>query len=124
MEVAEVLIIDDSTEICILVSHILKSIQLTSHSVHTLLDAVLYLVKNRYPVILLDNHLPDGLGIDFIKYIKKASPHSKIIMITAYDNVETKTKAEEMGADLFIAKPFTKAILCEAVIEMLKTDRD
>ena len=119
MKLAEVLLVDDNPEICLLVSHMLKSIDLTTDCVHTLADALVYLVKNNYPVVLLDNHLPDGLGIDFIKYIKNAFPDSKIVIITAFDNDATKTKAHDMGADFFIAKPFSKATLCEKVTELV-----
>lgn len=59
-------------------------------------------------MFFLDNHLPDGLGIDFVDYIKTNYPTTKIVMITAYDTITDKQQAISKGVDFFIGKPFTK----------------
>lgn len=59
-------------------------------------------------IIFLDNHLPDGLGVNFIGYIKRFHPVTKIIMITAHDTVTDAKKAYKEGVDYFIGKPFSK----------------
>ena len=38
-------------------------------------------------ILFLDNHLPDGFGLDFIKYVKSVYPKVKIVMITAHDGL-------------------------------------
>jgi two-component system OmpR family response regulator len=119
IEITEVLIVDDNPEICLLVCHILKNIGIPADTAYSLADATDRLGKNAYSIILLDNHLPDGLGIDFISYIKQNFADSKIVLITAFDDIETKTRALEIGADIFIGKPFTKDHLCEVVTELL-----
>jgi two-component system OmpR family response regulator len=63
---------------------------------------------NEPEIIFLDNHLPDGLGVNFISYIKRFHPLSKIVMITAHDNLADKQKAFKEGVDYFIGKPFSK----------------
>ena len=47
-----------------------------------------HLQKNDPPVIFLDNHLSDGMGIDHVARIKKEHPSSCIIMITAHDTID------------------------------------
>lgn len=109
------LIIDDEIDICYLLSGILKQKNYQTHYVNNLADAVVEL-KNSSPVIVfLDNHLPDGLGIEFVDHIKKNYPATKIIMITAYDTSADRQQAISMGVDIFIGKPFTKDAINSAM---------
>lgn len=109
------LIIDDEIDICYLLSGILKQKNCQTHYVNNLADAVVEL-KNSSPVIVfLDNHLPDGLGIEFVDHIKKNYPATKIIMITAYDTIADRQQAISMGVDIFIGKPFTKEAINSAM---------
>lgn len=102
------LIIDDEIDICYLLSGILKQKNCQTNYVNNLADAKLEL-KNYSPLIVfLDNHLPDGLGIDFVDYIKRNHPNTKIVMITAYDTIADRQQAISKGVDIFIGKPFTK----------------
>jgi two-component system, OmpR family, response regulator len=66
----------------------------------------------------LDNKLPDGLGIDFISYIKENYPSVKIIMISGYAPA-AKDVALEKGADLFLEKPFTREQLYSSIKKLL-----
>jgi DNA-binding response OmpR family regulator len=65
--------------------------------------------------LFLDNHLPDGRGMDLIRWVKKLNPETKIIMITAHDSLEDRRRAYEEGVDFFIAKPFTKNLIGAAI---------
>ena len=112
------LIIDDETDICYLLSRLLKHKNLETAFVNSLTDADKALKKQYPEIIFLDNHLPDGLGINYIPYIKKNYPNSKIIMMTAHDSIDDRTKALENGADYFIGKPFTSDIIYKTVDEL------
>jgi CheY-like chemotaxis protein len=57
--------------------------------------------------------LKDGSGYDFIKLVKDSRSPSKIIVISAYDGEQRK--ALQKGANLFLAKPFTKQVLKESL---------
>ena len=98
-EILKALIIDDEADICYLLSTLLKQKNLETEYVYTLSDAALALKKDIPEMIFLDNHLPDGLGLNFIEYIKKHYPNTKIIMITAHDTVADRQKALVEGAD-------------------------
>ena len=102
------LIIDDETDICYLLSGILRSKNILSNYVNTIADAEPALEKQEPDIIFLDNHLPDGRGADLIKKIKTKLPQSKVIMITAYDTAEDRNTANEEGVDFFISKPFSR----------------
>jgi response regulator of citrate/malate metabolism len=58
--------------------------------------------------IFLDNHLPDGKGINFIRTMIEAHPIAKIVMMTAYDEKQLTEKALQEGASYFLHKPFNR----------------
>ena len=109
------LIIDDEIDICYLLSGILKQKQVDTSYVNNLADATLALGNFNPTIVFLDNHLPDGLGIDFVEHIKNAYPRMKIIMITAYDTNTDMQQAINKGVDIFIGKPFTKEAVNKAM---------
>lgn len=63
-----------------------------------------------YSLILLDANLPDGSGFDFLMELKKHSD-IPVIMLTANDLETDIVSALEQGADDYITKPFSLAIL-------------
>ena len=61
---------------------------------------------NEYDVILLDLNLPDTDGIEVLKYLRRKSINTPIIIITARDNVSDLAIGLDNGADDYITKPF------------------
>ena len=102
------LIIDDEIDICYLLSGILKQKNCYTNYVNNLAEATIELQNNSPLIVFLDNHLPDGLGINFVDHIKVNYPQIKIVMITAYDTTSDRQEAINKGVDIFIGKPFTK----------------
>jgi two-component SAPR family response regulator len=107
-EGVKALIVDDEQDVCFLLSSILKNKRLQTNCVNSIGEAKKILVKENPSIIFLDNHLPDGFGINFIEEIKKLRPAVKIVMITAHDTKSDKDKAYLHGVDFFIGKPFTR----------------
>ena len=103
----KVLIIEDEGEMCLLLNILLNEEEMELDHVNNLLAAEEYLKKQQPSVVILDNKLPDGFGIDFISFIKKNYPSIKIIMITGFD-ASARDVALENGADFFLEKPFTR----------------
>lgn len=116
--VKKVLIIEDEGEICLLLNLMLATDTVTIDHVQNLSDAGAYLLREKPSLVLLDNRLPDGYGIDFIEYLKENAPQTKVIMISGVDGA-LKDLALESGADVFLQKPFTKARLTESVKALL-----
>lgn len=67
-------------------------------------DGLLY---ERPDVVLLDIMLPDGSGLDALKDIKSRYPEISCIMLSALSKEEDKVNGLNMGADDYIAKPFS-----------------
>ena len=78
-------------------------------------DAATFLQHNDHEIIFLDNHLQDGIGIDFIQHIKKSCPGAKVIMITANGTISDREKAFTEGTDFFIDKPFTRDTIYQII---------
>ena len=103
----KVLIVEDEGEMCLVLNILLNGEQMVLDHVPTLAEAAEYLEKELPAVIILDNKLPDGYGVDAITYIKKNYPSIPIIMISGFDGA-AKDVALENGADFYLEKPFTK----------------
>ncbi|HVV07541.1 MAG TPA: response regulator [Puia sp.] len=114
----KILVIEDEGEMCLLLNLILDNQGMTIDHVHSLSAAKAFLEKEIPSLILLDNRLPDGLGVDFISYLKKSLPSVKIIMISGVDP-EAEDAALEIGADSFLSKPFTRQQLQESIKNLL-----
>ncbi|MCQ2483431.1 MAG: response regulator transcription factor [Clostridia bacterium] len=72
-------------------------------------------------LILLDENLPDGNGIDYLTEIKKQNSGIKVIMVTANDTDMDIVAGLESGADDYITKPFSLAVLRARVNTQLKS---
>lgn len=103
------LIIDDETDICYLLSSLLRQKNFQTVLAGSITEAEKIVdCENQHSIIFLDNHLPDGLGVNYILSLKKKCPSSIIVMITAHDTLADRLKAQEHGVDFFIGKPFSK----------------
>jgi two-component system OmpR family response regulator len=97
------LIVDDESEICLLLQAILMRKGVTSVSAHTLAEARTRLRSNRFDGVFLDVNLPDGRGYDLIPDLRRHHPAIRVIAISAMD--DERARALDAGADLFLSKP-------------------
>lgn len=82
-------------------------------------EAEAFLQGQTPSLILLDQHLPDGLGIDFCKSIREFS-NVPIIFLTAADEEIDIVRGLDMGADDYITKPFRVMELTSRVKSTLR----
>jgi DNA-binding response OmpR family regulator len=117
----KVLIIEDEGDLCLLINILLDGKGMEVEHVQSIAKAGEYLLHETPSLILLDNRLPDGFGIDFLNFVKKEYPSIKVIMISGVD-AAVQDVALENGADAFLKKPFTKSQLHQAVTELLNAE--
>ena len=103
-----ILIIEDEGDISLILNLMLKKEDIEIEHVTTLANAATFLKGQSPDIVIIDNQLPDGLGLEYIKEIKNSYPLIKIIMITGNTDTTDKATALQNGADIFLAKPFTK----------------
>lgn len=112
----KILVVEDEGEMGLVLDMILNEKNFQLDYVNSLLSADEYLEKQKPSLIILDNKLPDGFGVDFISYIKKKYPSMKIIMISGFASV--RDVALENGADIFFEKPFSLDEFYEAIDQL------
>ncbi len=116
------LIAEDEGDICLLLNIMLKKDDIDIEHVNTLAKASSFLNNEHADVVILDNRMPDGLGIDYLTELKKNHPETKVIMMTANTTDEDKNKAMANGADIFLSKPFTKDQIKMALNKLVQYD--
>ena len=117
-DIHKVLIVDDELDICYLLSGMLKQLNFGTGFVNTLTAAKMALETDPPSLLFLDNHLPDGFGLDFIPFIKQNYPGVKVIMITAHDGIQERKQAYDGGVDLFVAKPLNRKLINDAIEQL------
>ncbi len=113
----KVLVVEDEGELKLVLDLVLFEENFQLDFVSSLLSADEYLQKQQPSVIVLDNKLPDGFGVDFISYIRKKYPSIKIIMISGL--ISARDVALANGADMFFEKPFSLPEFTEAINKLL-----
>lgn len=73
-----------------------------------------------YDCILLDIGLPDGNGLDILKYIKDAAKDEGVLIISARNSLDDKLSGLNLGADDYIVKPFHLAELKARVMAVYR----
>ncbi|HEY4286662.1 MAG TPA: response regulator [Puia sp.] len=109
-----VLVVDDDNDLCEIMESIVRKI-CPVHSEHDLQSAESYLTKGKPELIFLDNNLPDGSGVLFIREILDFYPDAKIVLMTADVSMGLEEKALDEGAVRFIAKPFGSSTINELI---------
>ena len=111
----KVLVVDDQMGIRILLCEVLQS------AGYDTLEApngqvAIELSQNKQPdVILLDMKMPGMDGMQILKAIRAAGSSAKIIMMTAYGELDLIREAMELGASSFLTKPFDIEAIREAI---------
>ncbi|MFT4653526.1 MAG: response regulator of citrate/malate metabolism [Patiriisocius sp.] len=111
-----ILIIEDDSIFAEILQTFVQDHKCTTIVVDTLADARAHLLASVFQFVLLDNHLPDGDGINFIPTIKELSPVPlPIMMITGDSNQLLMSEAFNNGADDFLTKPLSLNLLWQKI---------
>ena len=115
--ICPILIVDDDDDLCLVLAARLRNI-CPVHVEHNLGNAERYLMKEKPLIILLDNNLPDGLGVRYIRHVLDLYPDIKIVLMTADTSARLNESAILEGAIRFIAKPFRLADINELIFSI------
>jgi DNA-binding response OmpR family regulator len=98
-----VLIIDDEEDLCVLLKNYLQRQGAIADYALNLHDGMEKLNQNKPDLLLLDNNLPDGVGIDQINQIRERYYQGRLILMSAMGNL--RERAIQAGAESFLEKP-------------------
>ena len=102
---ANLLVVDDEQPICESINMFMSELDHTVFTASNVADALEIFEDIRPEVVILDIRLPDGSGLDVLKKMQRLHPMTKIIMITAFQDMETTIEAMKLGAYDYLHKP-------------------
>lgn len=101
-----VLVIDDEQEIRESLEQLLTLEGYRPACASTAEEGLKKIEDEIFDLVLLDISLPDRSGLEVLKSIKRTSPDTGVIMITAYDSSQAAFQASREGAESYITKPW------------------
>ncbi|ETP70004.1 XRE family transcriptional regulator [Planococcus glaciei CHR43] len=118
----KVLLVDDEQRMLDLVSLYLKPHQYVCTKALGPFEALNYLEKESYDLVLLDVMMPEMDGWELCREIRKFSD-VPIIMLTAREQKEDIVKGLNLGADDYVTKPFNEEELLARMAALLRRSR-
>lgn len=116
----EILLLEDDADLGRGIKMALSTSDVSVTHCDTLEKARNILDSKIFDLLILDVNLPDGNGIDLLKEEKEAHSEIPVILLTANDMEIDVVTGLEAGADDYITKPFSLAILRARVNTQLK----
>lgn len=118
------LVIDDEPDIRELLALTLGRMDIETVVAEDVTGAKQQLGSHQFDICLTDMRLPDGDGLDLVKWMQKNAAGVPVAVITAHGNVETAVQALKLGAFDFISKPLDLNNLRNIVGNALKLGDD
>ena len=104
--VKTILIVDDETDMCDLLGHLMAQEDLVPRVANDGRTALRMMRENEPDVMLLDMKMPGMDGMEIMQRAKEILPDLPIVIITAYAEVKGAIEAMKSGAHDYIGKPF------------------
>ena len=120
----KILIVEDDMDINNLLVEILTGQNYEAVSAYSGTEALLWLEKQNFDLVLLDLMLPGMPGEDVLEKIKKDYQDTCVIAVSAKDDIESKIHMLRGGADDYITKPFdTEELLARVEVALRKNNK-
>jgi two-component system response regulator PilR (NtrC family) len=100
-----VLVVDDEPDLRTLYELTLLREGYDIETAGTVQDALLHLKDRTYSVVITDMRLPDGNGLELLRWLEESGRREKAIVITAYGSAENAVEALKSGAYDYLTKP-------------------
>jgi two-component system response regulator PilR (NtrC family) len=124
MTKAQILIVDDEPDILELVTITCARLGLGTRRAQNLAEAKQHLSEAHFDLCLTDMRLPDGNGVDLVRFISEQDPSCPVAVLTAYGNMDTAVAAMKAGAFDFVSKPVDLQVLRGLISSALKLNHE
>ena len=115
---ARILVVDDSPDICFLISSHFKLKGFSVETAQSGNEAMKLIDKNHFEIVISDIIMPGMKGTDLLQKVKKQYPMTHFIMITGYVSLEHLLTCMRYGADTCIFKPMDNFSELDNAIDM------
>ena len=125
---ASILVIDDQEDILFSAKMLLKKHFETIYTLNNPKNVVQLLAENDIDLVLLDMNYRIGFedgkeGMYLLKEIKKLSPNTVVILMTAFGKVETAVESLKLGAFDYVLKPWDNEKMLETIKKGIQVSR-
>jgi DNA-binding response OmpR family regulator len=79
-----------------------------------------FAAENAYDVVVLDVMLPGRSGLDLCASLREADDWTPVLMLTARSDHDDVARALDLGADDYLAKPFSYVVLLARIRALLR----
>lgn len=100
------LLVEDDYDLIDILQTILKRNGYVVDSADTLSMAKTAISDNEYDIVVLDRMLPDGEGLDLIRYCNQNHLSNRFLVLSALNEVDQKVEGLDLGAIDYLPKPF------------------
>ena len=114
------LLIEDDPAVCKILDTIMSDSTIEHTIVRNGTDGEELAINGNFDVIILDLGLPDKDGIDVCKSLRKQQVTIPILILSAQNEIETKVKVLEIGADDYLTKPFNSDELIARIMAVTR----
>lgn len=114
---SKILIVDDEKLMRVSLEDKLMKVGYAVISLSNAVEGLAVLQSENFDAVITDVRLPRMDGIEFLREIKKVSPDTVVIIMTAYGSIENAVIAMKEGAYDYVTKPFS---LEELMIKLQK----
>lgn len=118
----KILVVDDDRDLCDIIYDIITDKGYCVDKAYDGESALQEIANKFYDLLIIDHKLGKLSGINVIENSKTVQPNLQTIMISAFGNDETRSKARELGVLDFIDKPFDIGALVEKVDQIVYKD--
>ncbi|WP_456473239.1 response regulator transcription factor [Desulfolithobacter sp.] len=115
-----ILIVDDEPELLEQIRQALNRQQYTTDTAMDGEEALDRAFSDPYDLIILDVMLPKKDGFGVLLELRNEKITTPILMLTARGEIEDRIKGLDLGADDYLAKPFSKAELLARIRALLR----
>jgi len=125
VEEVEVLIVEDDALNVQLLEQICRAAGYTTRVARDGVEGLEAIEHKQPDLVLLDVMMPrlDGYGVLKSLRTAEATASLPVVMVTALDNAEARTRCIDLGADDYVGKPFRIAELRERMYSTLQMSR-
>jgi CheY-like chemotaxis protein len=121
---AKILIVDDEAHIRMLIEQTLEELEDEGVEILTAGDGLeaLEVIRSQQPeLVFLDVMMPKMNGFDVCQAVKRdpATSRARVVLLTAKGQEFDRQRGEQVGADLYMTKPFDPDELLEVAIDAL-----
>lgn len=102
----KLLIVEDNKELATSIHDFLKAEGCICEVAYSFQQAIDRLSAFTYDIVILDIMLPDGNGLDVLRFIRTDHIDTGVLIISAKGALDDRVKGLEFGADDYVTKPF------------------